>query len=48
MFTAEVKKMMPLTCAPAVGVASPCRLNLTVHTLVGSFPGVIVPIPQRA
>jgi len=23
-------------------------LNLTIQTLVGSFPGVIVPIPQRA
>jgi len=29
-------------------VISSFRLNLTVQTLVGSFPGVIVPIPQRA
>jgi hypothetical protein len=36
---------MPITGVSAVRVISSFRLNLTVQTLVGSFPGVIVPIP---
>jgi len=39
---------MHLTCAPAVGPAVRFRLNLAIQALVGSFSGVIVPIPQRA
>ena len=36
---------MQLTSVSAVRVISPFRLNLAIQTLVGSFPGVIVPIP---
>jgi len=31
----------------AVRVISSFRLNLAIQTLVGSFPGVIVPIPPH-
>jgi len=36
---------MCITAVSSGGVVSSFRLNLTVQTLVGSFPGVIVPIP---
>ena len=42
------KNIIGITCAPAVGVISPFRLNLTVQTLFGLLSVGIVPIPQRA
>jgi hypothetical protein len=44
MSAAEMK-IMQLTSVSSGYAISPFRLNLTVQTLVGSFPGVIVPIP---
>jgi len=44
MFAIEMIKLQ-LTAVSSGCVISPLRLNLTVQTLVGSLPGVIVPIP---
>jgi hypothetical protein len=41
----ENEDMLELTAVSSGCVISSFRLNLTVQTLVGSFPGVIVPIP---
>jgi len=43
----RIHEKLPVTRVSAVGLVSTLCLNLTIQTLVGSFPGVIVPIPPH-